>query len=222
MKSLKSRLRRQDASGPAPSGATAPASAVSPAARGRPGLPALPSREPRSPSLFGFASQRPAGSASATPPPSSGQGSASARRPWGPCPPPPPGLDGSLSRPSSPGLPAPGLRDWIAPSSSIRFSGLSPTPALPRRPQPLPAPGLAPASHARSDPARFRGAQAGAPQSPELRAGRGLGALQSRWAGQWIWRRPARTPDLPWVSAAGLGGRRVLDAVAGSLGKFDF
>lgn len=46
MKSLKSRLRRQDAPGSASSGAAAAAaaSAVSPAARARSGLPALPSR----------------------------------------------------------------------------------------------------------------------------------------------------------------------------------
>lgn len=44
MKSLKSRLKRQDAPGSASSGATAAASAVSPAARARSGLPAFPSR----------------------------------------------------------------------------------------------------------------------------------------------------------------------------------
>lgn len=44
MKSLKSRLRRQDVPGSASSGGAAAASAVSPAARARSGLPALPSR----------------------------------------------------------------------------------------------------------------------------------------------------------------------------------
>lgn len=44
MKSLKSRLRRQDAPGPLLSGAAT--SAVSAAARARPGLPALPSESP--------------------------------------------------------------------------------------------------------------------------------------------------------------------------------
>lgn len=61
MKSLKSRLKRQDAPGPTPSGAVAPASAVSPAARALPGLPVLPSREPRSPPQLCSLSERPAG-----------------------------------------------------------------------------------------------------------------------------------------------------------------
>ena len=58
MKSLKSRLRRQDAPGPAPSGAAAAAavSAVSSVASARPERPALPSREPQSLSLLGFPS----------------------------------------------------------------------------------------------------------------------------------------------------------------------
>ena len=64
-----------------------------------PERPALPSGEPQSPSLLGFPSQCPAGSAPATPPPSSDQGSALARRPRGPSPPLPPGLSGPLSPP---------------------------------------------------------------------------------------------------------------------------
>lgn len=104
MKSLKSRLRRQDAPGPTSSGAAAAASAVSPAARARPGsLRSLPAESPsaRKRALLPWLLSAPGSAAAATPPPS-GRGSAFAWRPWGPSPPPPPGLAGPLPRPFPP------------------------------------------------------------------------------------------------------------------------
>lgn len=153
MKSLKSRLRRQDAPGSASSGAAA-ATAVSPAARARSGLFALPSRgalsclEARARSLA-FPQRAPLrqpGDSCLC------GGSALARRPWGP----------SLRRPRA--SPRPFLtllllvsellvlRDQIAPSSSGRVSLLSHTPGASPG-----TPGACPAPHSRCVPVRLRG-----------------------------------------------------------------
>lgn len=223
MKSLKSRLKRQDAPGPTPSGAVAPASAVSPAARALPGLPVLPSREPRSPPQLCSLSERPAGPVRGRLlPPQAG----ALRRPGDPetprhCPrastgpfpaahpqvsqllalgiglppPPPAGVSGLSSiRPLSSDAPPP---------NAARFSRAGPHSRRPRCPR-----------RARKGGRR--------PSVPGVagRAGAGRPAVQVGRAADPA--PPLRTPDLPWVNAARLGGRRVLAAVVGSLGKFDF
>lgn len=189
MKSLKSRLKRQDAPGPTPSGAVAPASAVSPAARALPGLPVLPSREPRSPPQLCSLSERPAGPVRGRLlPPQAG----ALRRPGDPetprhCP-----------RASSLPLIPRSLSSWpwgLDCPLLLRpvFLGCPPSgpfPATPPPPTPPASPVLAPTPDARVVPAGL-GREAGAPLSLGLRAGRGLGAPQSRWAGQQTRRRPS-------------------------------
>lgn len=174
MKSLKSRLRRQDAPGPTSSGAAAAASAVSPAARARPGsLRSLPAESPsaRKRALLPWLLSAPGSAAAATPPPS-GRGSAFAWRPWGPSPPPPPGLAGPLPRPFPPGLGAPG--------SEIK--SLLPQSDVPRLcPSTFPAnSGACPAPHECSVPAWLRGGRGVRPSVPRAAGGAGSSRPASR------------------------------------------
>lgn len=165
MKSLKSRLRRQDASGPASSSAAATASAVSPAAPARPALPALPSREPWGP-VLGSARRPPQPSLSRPTPLAWGLLAGAGRRRGDPGTLPvagpaqhPPLTSSSPSSWEKPGRC--GIK-W-APSSIPAFW----VPPYARRPWPFLSPRIGPAPHSRSVGPGWRGPDGGiAPRSP--------------------------------------------------------
>lgn len=213
MKSLKSRLRRQDAPGPTSSGAAAAASAVSPAARARPGsLRSLPAESPsaRKRALLPWLLSAPGSAAAATPPPSLGPGLRVCMETLGTLPSAASGPRGTPATPLSSGPRSAWFGDQITPSS-IRCASVVPQHlpsklrGLSRSPRMF-CPGLAPRGPWRAS-LRPPGCGWGWKFAPRVQVGDS---------------GPSVNPRLGALSGTGLGRRLLLAAVCLSLGKFDF